>query len=99
VPVTNPADIAAGKSAVFKVLLHGQPLGGAAISATYRNYNPKDEDAWAIKDVKTDGTGQVTLNIPAAAKDIWIVKAAYSGLFPATRIMTRRPTIRGYRLP
>jgi hypothetical protein len=33
----------------------------------------------AIKDVKTDGAGQVTLNIPAAAKDIWIVKTVYSG--------------------
>jgi cobalt/nickel transport protein len=79
IPITNPADIAAGKSAVFKVLLHGQPLSGATISATYRNYKPNDRDTWAIKDAKTDRTGQITLNIPAAAKDIWIVKTAYSG--------------------
>jgi cobalt/nickel transport protein len=80
-PVTNPADIAAGKSAVFKVLLHGQPLSGAAVSATYRNYNPKDQDAWAVKDAKTDAAGLITINIPnsAAAKDIWIVKTLYSG--------------------
>jgi cobalt/nickel transport protein len=80
-PVTNPADIAAGKSAVFKVLLHGQPLGGAAISATYRNYNPKDQDVWAVKDAKTDAAGLVTINIPnvPAAKDIWIVKTVFSG--------------------
>jgi uncharacterized GH25 family protein len=78
-PITNPADITAGKSAVFKVLLHGQPLSGAAIYATYRNYNPKDQDAWAVKDARTDSAGLVTINIPNAAKDIWIVKTLYSG--------------------
>jgi uncharacterized GH25 family protein len=79
VPVTNPADIAAGEPAVFRVLLNGRPFANAPVSATYKSFNSKDEDAWAVKDIKTDGAGQVTLNIPAAAKDVWIVKTAYSG--------------------
>ena len=81
VPVTNPADIAVGKPAVFKVLLRGKPLRDAEVNATYKSYNSKDEEAWAVKGVKTDANGQVTINIPAAqnAKDIWIVKAEYSG--------------------
>ncbi|MDR0563023.1 MAG: DUF4198 domain-containing protein [Spirochaetaceae bacterium] len=78
VPVTNPADITAGKPAVFKVLLRGQPLRNADIYATYKSYNSKDEEAWAVKDSKTDASGQVTVNIPSAAKDIWVVKAAYT---------------------
>jgi hypothetical protein len=81
VPVTNPADIAAGKPAVFKVLLHGQPLRDAPVSATYRTYNMKDSDTWLVKDAKTDSSGQVTINIPntPGAKDVWIVKTLYSG--------------------
>ena len=81
VPVTNPADMAIGKPAIFKVLLHGQPLRDTAINATYKNYNSKDEEAWAMKDIKTDANGQVTLNIPSVqnAKDIWIVKASHTG--------------------
>jgi uncharacterized GH25 family protein len=81
VPLTNPADITAGKPALFKVLQNGKPLANADISATYKNFNSKDEEAWAIKDLKTDRTGEVTLNIPsaAAAKDIWVVKTTYSG--------------------
>lgn len=80
VPVTNPADIAVGKPAAFKVLLRGQPLRNADIYATYKNYNSKDEEAWAIKDIKTDSNGQVAINMPSvpAAKDIWVVKAAYT---------------------
>lgn len=80
VPVTNPADIAVGKPAVFKVLLRGQPLRGADVNATYRTYNSKDEEVWAIKDLKTDASGQVTINIPTApaAKDTWLVKAVYA---------------------
>jgi len=79
VPVTNPADIAAGKPALFKVFQNGKPLADANISATYKSFNSKDEEAWAIKDMKTNKSGEVTLNIPAAAKDIWVVKTAYSG--------------------
>jgi uncharacterized GH25 family protein len=79
VPVTNPADTAAGKPAVFKVLLRGQPLRNAAVNATYKGFNSKDEEAWAVKDLKTDAQGQVTINIPStpAARDIWIVKTEY----------------------
>jgi uncharacterized GH25 family protein len=79
VPVTTPADIAAGKAAVYKVSLNGKPFANADISATYKSFNSKDEGAWAIKDLKTDKAGEVTLNIPAAAKDIWVIKTAYSG--------------------
>ena len=81
VPVTNPADMAAGKNAAFKVLLRGKPLRDADVSATYKTFNTKDEDAWAVKAVKTDASGTVTIAIPdiSAAKDVWIVKAAYSG--------------------
>jgi uncharacterized GH25 family protein len=81
VPVTNPADIAIGKRAVFKILLHGQPLSRTSISATYRNYNSKDRDTWAVKEIKTDEEGLVTINIPnvPGAKDTWIVKTAYTG--------------------
>ncbi|MDR3302262.1 MAG: DUF4198 domain-containing protein [Spirochaetaceae bacterium] len=79
VPVTNPADIAAGNVAVFKVLLNGKSFAGAGISATYKSFNSKDQQAWAIKDMKTNKSGEVTLDIPAAAKDIWIVKTAYTG--------------------
>ena len=81
VPVTNPTDMAIGKPAMFKVLLHGKPLRDTAINATYKSYNSKDEEAWAVKDIKTDANGQVTINIPSAqnARDIWIVKAAYTG--------------------
>ena len=81
VPVTNPADMAIGKPAVFKVLLHGQPLRDAAINATYKSYNSKDAEAWAVKGTKTDANGQVTIDIPSAqnARDIWIVQASYSG--------------------
>jgi uncharacterized GH25 family protein len=80
VPVTNPADIAAGKPAVFKVLLRGQALRGADVTATYRTFNSKDEEAWAIKDLKTDASGQVTINISSAqaAKDTWMVRATYA---------------------
>lgn len=81
VPVTNPAGIAAGKSAVFNVLLNGKPLPNAKINATYKSYNSKDTEAWAIKDAAADKAGQITLEIPAAsgAKDVWVLKAAYSG--------------------
>ncbi|MDR2491805.1 MAG: DUF4198 domain-containing protein [Spirochaetaceae bacterium] len=81
VPVTNPADITTGKQAVFKVLLNGKPLANANINASYKSFNPKDEDAWALRDLKTDKAGQVTLDIPAApaAKDIWVVKTSYTG--------------------
>ncbi|MDR3162040.1 MAG: DUF4198 domain-containing protein [Spirochaetaceae bacterium] len=81
VPVTNPADIAAGSAAVFTVLLRGSPLANAEINATYKGYNSADEEAWAIKGLKTDASGQVSLPIPAgrAARDLWIVKAAYAG--------------------
>jgi uncharacterized GH25 family protein len=80
VPVTNPADIAIGKSAVFKVLLNGQALPNTEISATYKKYKPGEEDAWAVKNIKADASGLVSINIPNTedAKDIWIVKAAYS---------------------
>jgi uncharacterized GH25 family protein len=81
VPVTNPADIAAGSPAVFTVLLRGSPLANAEINATYRGYNSVDEEAWAVKGLKTDAAGQVTIPIPSAraARDLWIVKAAYAG--------------------
>ena len=81
VPVTNPADMTAGKPAVFKVLLRGQPLRDAEVNATYKSYNSKDEEAWAVKGIKTDANGQVTINLPSApgAKDVWVVKAAYAG--------------------
>jgi uncharacterized GH25 family protein len=81
VPVTNPADIAAGKPAVFRVLLRGAPLRNADIYATYKGYNSVDEEAWAVKGLKTDASGQVTINVPQAnaAKDVWVVKAEYSG--------------------
>ncbi|MDR1149447.1 MAG: DUF4198 domain-containing protein [Spirochaetaceae bacterium] len=80
VPVTNPADIALGKAAVFKVLLNGQALPNAGISATYKKYKPNEEDAWAVKDIKTDARGQVSINIPNTrdARDLWIVKAAHT---------------------
>ncbi|MDR3324837.1 MAG: DUF4198 domain-containing protein [Spirochaetaceae bacterium] len=81
VPVTNPADIATGKPALFKVFQNGKPLANATVSATYKSFNSTDEEAWAVKGLKTDSTGQVTLNMPsaAAAKDIWVVKTDYSG--------------------
>jgi uncharacterized GH25 family protein len=81
VPVTNPADIAAGKNALFKVLLRGKPVRNAELSATYKSYNNKEKDAWALKDLKTDASGIVSIAIPSApaAKDVWIVKAAYTG--------------------
>jgi uncharacterized GH25 family protein len=46
VPVTNPADIAAGNPAVFRVLVNGRPFADAPVSATYKSFNSKDEDAW-----------------------------------------------------
>ncbi|MFP3043267.1 DUF4198 domain-containing protein [Treponema primitia] len=81
VPVTNPADIAIGSPAVFKVLLHGQPLCDANIFSTYKSYNSKDAEAWAVKDIKTNAQGLVTINIPnvQGAKDVWIIKTLYSG--------------------
>jgi uncharacterized GH25 family protein len=81
VPLTNPADIAVGKNAEFKVLLRGKPLRDAEVFATYKGYNNKDEDTWAVNAVKTGASGEVSIPIPAApgAKDVWIVKAAYTG--------------------
>jgi uncharacterized GH25 family protein len=81
VPVTNPADIATGSPAVFTVLLRGSPLANAEINATYKGYNSTDEEAWAIKNLKTNASGQVTIPIPSgiAARDLWVVKAAYAG--------------------
>jgi uncharacterized GH25 family protein len=81
VPVTNPADIAAGSPAVFTVLLRGSPLANAEINATYKAYNSTDEEAWAVQGLKTDASGQVSITIPSgrAARDLWIVKAAYAG--------------------
>jgi uncharacterized GH25 family protein len=80
VPVTNPADIALGKPAVFKVLLNARALPNTEVSATYKKYKPGEEDAWAVEKIKTDASGQVSINIPNTqdAKDLWIVKAAYS---------------------
>ncbi|GHT78822.1 hypothetical protein FACS1894130_06100 [Spirochaetia bacterium] len=80
VPVTNPADMAAGRNAVFKVLLRGRPLRDAEVSATYKGFNSRDEEAWAVNSLKTDASGTVTIPIPAvsAAKDIWIVKVGYT---------------------
>jgi uncharacterized GH25 family protein len=80
VPVTNPADMAVGKSAVFKVLLNGRALPDVEISATYKKYKPGEEDAWAVKNIKTNALGEVSIALPNTqeAKDLWIVKAAHT---------------------
>ncbi|MDR3357078.1 MAG: DUF4198 domain-containing protein [Spirochaetaceae bacterium] len=80
VPVTNPADMAVGKTAVFKVLLNGRALPNVEISATYKKYNTNEEDAWAVKNIKTNASGEASIAIPnnRDAKDLWIVKASYT---------------------
>jgi uncharacterized GH25 family protein len=74
VPVTNPAVIASGRPAVFRVLYRGQPLRNAAVNATYQNYNEREQEAYAVT-TTSDSSGQVS--ITPGARGIWMVQVGH----------------------
>jgi uncharacterized GH25 family protein len=74
VPVSNPADIALGRPAVFRVLYRGQPLRNVPVNATYQQYNARDQEAYAVQ-TTSDANGQVT--ITPNARGIWMIQVGH----------------------
>ncbi len=72
VPVTNPADIAKGKPAAFKVLYEGKPLQ-TPVAATYDGYDVKTEEAYAVK-TNSGVDGMVTVTPEQAGT--WMLRVA-----------------------
>ncbi|MDR2790793.1 MAG: DUF4198 domain-containing protein [Campylobacteraceae bacterium] len=74
VPLTNPADITAGKSGKFQVLYDGKPFANAEIFATYDTFDPNTQNAYALKN-KTDKEGIVTFKFDN--KGLWLIRVNY----------------------
>ncbi|MDR0452002.1 MAG: DUF4198 domain-containing protein [Treponema sp.] len=71
IPLENPAQYRNGFRPRFRVLLNGQPLAHADISATWDYYNYKAQDTYA-QTAKTDTRGEVQFRITSPG--IWIVR-------------------------
>jgi uncharacterized GH25 family protein len=82
VPVDNPARIRAGSvsRAKFRVLLRGQPMANAEISATWDYYDYKTANAWA-QTTRTDAKGEAIFKIDHGG--LWLVRV--SDTRPSTR--------------
>lgn len=73
IPLENPARYRKGFRPRFRVLLNGQPLANAEISATYDYYDYKTANAYA-QTLATDARGEVRFNI--SDPGIWIVRVS-----------------------